>query len=101
MIDFSESYLAILMMAGIVYLTRVGGYFFGLQIRHIKRLQPILETLPGCAMMAVLVPTVRQGSAIELVGLAVVIGLMWFTNNIALATFSGLACLLIGPMLMS
>ena len=37
------------MMAGIVYLTRMGGYFVGLQLRHIKGIQPVLEALPGCA----------------------------------------------------
>ncbi len=93
--------LAIIMMAGIVYLTRVSGYFIGLQFRHIGGLRPILEALPGCAMMAILVPAVRQGDIIDFISLVVVLGMMWKTNNVVISSVLGMAILLFGDKVVS
>ncbi len=87
---------AIAMMALIVYLTRITGYFIGLQLRHIRGIQPVLEALPGCAFMAILAPAVRQGSPSEIVAMACVILIMWRSNNVVLATGVGMAVLLFG-----
>lgn len=87
---------AIAMMALIVYLTRITGYFIGLQLRHIRGIQPVLEALPGCAFMAILAPAVRQGSPSEMVAMACVILIMWRSNNVVLATGTGMAVLLLG-----
>jgi uncharacterized membrane protein len=86
---------AIAMMALIVYLTRITGYFIGLQLRHIRGIQPVLEALPGCAFMAILAPAVRQGSPSEMVAMACVILIMWRSNNVVLATGVGMAVLLL------
>jgi uncharacterized membrane protein len=100
MIDTQSVLMAIAMMAGIVYLTRLSGYFVGLQLRHIKGIQPVLEALPGCAFMAILVPAVRQGDASEIAALVCVILIMWRSNNVVLATTVGMAVLLFaGPLL--
>ena len=96
MVDTPAALTAIAMMAGIVYLTRMGGYFIGLQLRHIKGIQPVLEALPGCAFMAILAPAVRQGSSSEIVAMVCVILLMWRSNNVVLATSTGMAVLLLG-----
>ena len=87
---------AIAMMALIVYLTRITGYFIGLQLRHIRGIKPVLEALPGCAFMAILAPAVRQGSISEMIAMACVILIMWRTNNVVIATSTGLAVLLLG-----
>ncbi|MFT5811995.1 MAG: putative membrane protein [Rubritalea sp.] len=100
-IDSKEVLIAIVMIAGIVYLSRVGGYLLGLQVRHIGGLRPVLEALPGCAFMAILVPAVRQGSAIEIMALLCVIGLMWKTNSVVLATTTGMAVLVLGEPLLA
>ena len=84
------------MMAAIVYATRLGGYLVGLQLRHIVWLKPILEALPGCAFMAILVPAVRQGNAAEIVAMLCVIGLMWKTDNVVIATVVGMLVLIVG-----
>jgi len=84
------------MMAGIVYLTRITGYFIGLQLRHIRGIQPVLEALPGCAFMAILAPAVRQGSISEILAMACVVLIMWRTNNVVIATGVGMAMLLFG-----
>ena len=96
MTEQSVTLLTIAMMAGIVYLTRVSGYFIGLQFRHIGGLRPILEALPGCAMMAILVPAVRQGDIIDFISLIVVLGMMWKTNNVVISSVLGMAILLFG-----
>ncbi len=96
MVDTQSALIAIGMMSAIVYLTRAGGYFIGLQLRHIEGIKPILEALPGCAFMAILVPAARQGSISEIVALVCVILIMWRTNNVVAATGIGLAVLLFG-----
>ena len=96
MIDTPSTLTAIALMAGIVYLTRLSGYFVGLQLRHIRGIQPVLEALPGCAFMAILAPAVRQGSASEIAAMLCVILIMWRSNNVVLATGTGMAVLLFG-----
>ena len=100
MVDQTSTLIAIAMMATIVYLTRMKGYFIGLQLRHIRGIQPVLEALPGCAFMAILAPALRQGSLGEIVAMACVILIMWRSNNVAVATVTGMVLLLFaGPYL--
>ena len=96
MVDTQSTLIAIAMMAGIVYLTRVGGYFVGLQLRHIPGVQPVLEALPGCAFMAILAPAVRQGSPSEILAMLCVVLIMWRSNSVVLATGTGMTVLLLG-----
>lgn len=96
MVDANATFIAITMMASIVYLTRITGYFIGLQLRHIRGIQPVLEALPGCAFMAILVPAVRQGSISEILAMACVVLIMWRSNNVVVSTGVGMAVLLFG-----
>lgn len=96
MVDANATFVAIAMMASIVYLTRVTGYFIGLQLRHIRGIQPVLEALPGCAFMAILAPAVRQGSSSEILAMACVVFIMWRSNNVVMATVVGMVVLLFG-----
>ena len=96
MVDANATFVAIVMMASIVYLTRVTGYFIGLQLRHIRGIQAVLEALPGCAFMAILAPAVRQGSISEILAMACVMLIMWRSNNVVVATGVGMAVLLFG-----
>jgi uncharacterized membrane protein len=96
MLDQQTTLIAIALMALIVYLTRMTGYFIGLQLRHIRGVQPVLEALPGCAFMAILAPAVRQGSLSEIIAMACVIVIMWRSNNVVVATGVGMAVLLFG-----
>ena len=100
MIDQQSALIAIAMIAAVVYLTRLSGYFIGLQLRHIAGIKPVLEALPGCAFMAILAPAMRRGSASEILAMACVVLIMWKTNNVVLATGTGMAVLLFaGPYL--
>jgi uncharacterized membrane protein len=96
MVDANATLIAIAMIASIVYMTRVTGYFIGLQLRHIRGIQPVLEALPGCAFMAILVPAVRHGSISEMLAMACVVLIMWRSNNVVIATGLGMAILLFG-----
>ena len=88
--------IAIAMMALVVYLTRMGGYFIGLQLRHISGIKPILGVLPGCAFMAILVPAVRHGSLAEILSMAFLLGIMWLTNNVVVSTLLAMVILFAG-----
>ena len=96
MVETNATLIAIAMMASILYLTRITGYFIGLQLRHIRGIQPALEALPGCAFMAILAPAVRQGSISEMIAMTCVVLIMWRSNNVVLATGTGMAVLLLG-----
>ena len=96
MVESNAALLAIAAVAAIVYLTRATGYFVGLQLRHIRGIQPVLEAMPGCAFMAILAPAVRQGSISEIVAMTCVVLIMWRSNNVVLATATGMAVLLLG-----
>ena len=98
--ELNLTLVVIAMMAIIVYLTRISGYLLGLRIRHIPGIKPILETLPGCAFMAILVPAVRQGTLTEILAMACVVIVMWITDNVVIATILGICILLfLGPYL--
>ena len=88
--------IAIVMMALVVYLTRMGGYFIGLQLRHISGIKPILGVLPGCAFMAILVPAVRHGSLAEILSMTFLLGIMWLTNNVVVSTLLAMVILFAG-----
>lgn len=100
MVDQQSTLIAIALMASVVYLSRLSGYFIGLQLRHIAGIKPVLEALPGCAFMAILAPAVRRGSVSEILAMLCVVLIMWKTNNVVFATGTGMAVLLLaGPYL--
>jgi len=100
MVDQQSTLIAIALIASVVYLTRVSGYFIGLQLRHIAGIKPVLEALPGCAFMAILAPAIRQGNVSEIVAMSCVVLIMWRSNNVIFATGTGMAVLLFaGPYL--
>ena len=88
-------------MSSIVYTTRLSGYLIGLRVRHIEWLKPILEALPGCAFMALLVPAVRRGDLVELAAMICVVGIMWKTDNVVIASITGMSVLLLGQTVIS
>ena len=93
--DSVETVATILLMGLVVYLSRAGGYLLGLQVRHIGYLRPVLEALPGCALMAILAPAAWQADRVELAALACVVAIMWVTRSVVLASTLGLAILLL------
>ncbi|MCX5617070.1 AzlD family protein [Bombella sp. TMW 2.2543] len=65
--------LAILAMALVTYLTRIGGYLL-LAGRHLSpRMQAIMDLVPGCVLVAVIAPDFATGRPADLLGLAVTV----------------------------
>ena len=89
-----STYVVIVLMALVVLFTRVIGYVLGLGIRNTKLFQPVLEVLPGCAMMALIVPGLMRGSAWEVGAVLIGAGVMWKTGSVVWATLIGLALLM-------
>jgi len=93
--ELNSTIVTIVIMAALVFATRITGYIIGLRMRDIGRLQPVLEALPGCAMMALIAPAATQGSLIDLIALGTTVLIMWKTNSVVLATALGLGILLL------
>lgn len=96
MIPQGEAWLAIGLVAAVVFASRASGYFLGSWINEHGRLRRLFDVLPGCAIAAVAAPVVFQAGPVDLVALAAAAALLWFTSNIGLALASGLALLILG-----
>ncbi|NKB78001.1 MAG: hypothetical protein GKR96_13440 [Gammaproteobacteria bacterium] len=86
--------LMILLMSCVVLVTRIGGYALGLGFQKTEKLRGILEVLPGCAMMALIVPGAINGALFEIIALCLTSLTMWKTGSVAAATLLGLGILL-------
>ena len=89
-----SGWLTILAMAVVVFLTRAAGYAFGLVLPNVGRLQSVLEVLPGCAMMGLIVPGMMRGSVWEMTAVVVAGGIMWKTGSVVWATLIGISLLI-------
>ncbi len=96
MTDTASALLAIFMMGAIAFACRTSGYLIGIQFKNIQKYRPLLEALPGCALMTILVPAALKGSSLELGALAFTLTAMWFTNNVLLSSIIGISILLAG-----
>ncbi|MBX5158046.1 MULTISPECIES: AzlD family protein [unclassified Rhizobium] len=62
---------AIVLMATVTYLTRIGGYLF-LRNRALgPRLRIVMESAPGCVLITVIAPDFVTGRPADLIALAV------------------------------
>lgn len=63
--------LAILLMASVTYLTRIGGYVF-LRNRTLgPRTRIVMESAPGCVLITVIAPDFVTGHPADIIALAV------------------------------
>lgn len=95
-----SGYLAILMVALIVFSSRLGGYLLGSRIAEDGVLRRLFDVLPGCAIAAVVAPVIFRANPVEIVALAVSSALLWFTSSMGLALGVGLGLLIAGAHLM-
>ncbi|MBL4756461.1 MAG: AzlD domain-containing protein [Rhizobiales bacterium] len=96
MTDSASALIAIVMMGLIAFAFRTSGYLIGIQFKSIQRYRSLLEALPGCALMAILVPAAMKGSPLELGALACTLVVMWFSKNVLLSSIVGIGILLAG-----
>ena len=71
MMTENSAFLLIFLMSAVVLATRMGGYVLGLGFGQSRRIKGILEVLPGCAMMALIVPGAMGGTIYEVVALVI------------------------------
>lgn len=70
MID-AASFLTILLMASVTYLTRIGGYLlFGNRTLG-RRATAVMEAAPGCVLISVIAPSFVSDRPADLLALAV------------------------------
>lgn len=61
--------LAILGMALVTYLTRIGGYLLLAGRTLSPRMQAVMDLIPGCVLVAVIAPDFATGRPADLLGL--------------------------------
>lgn len=65
--------LTILLMAGVTYMTRIGGYLFLRNKTFSPRVATILESAPGCVLITIIAPDFVSGHPADLIALAITI----------------------------
>jgi len=99
--DTLAGYLAVAMMAGIVFATRLAGYLLGTRVPEGGRLRRLLEALPGCAIAAVCAPALLTAGPVQIAGIVVAWAMLWRNGNSTLALLAGLGVLLAGGHLLA
>ena len=95
----SATYWGIVLLAAVTYATRVVGYLIGTRISPQSRLYHIIQTLPGCALCAIVAPTLMNGNPLEITAIGVAIACFHWTENILGALLIGLTILIAGAHL--
>jgi len=80
--------LTIVAMAGVTYLTRIGGYMLLRNRTLSKRATAVMEAAPGCVLISVIAPDFVSEKPADLVALAITV--------LAATRFSMLPTVLIG-----
>ncbi|MGY5808200.1 AzlD family protein [Rhizobium sp. LEGMi198b] len=62
--------IAIICMAAVTYLTRIGGYVFLRNRTLSPRLRTVMENAPGCVLITVIAPGFATGRPADLITLA-------------------------------
>ena len=70
MID-ATTLLAIVLMAGVTYLTRIGGYVVLRNRRLSARATAVMEAAPGCVLISVIAPAFVSRHPADLLALAI------------------------------
>lgn len=91
-----STWLGIAVLALFTYLTRISGYLLGSRIQEGSRVHQVIQTLPGCAIAAVLAPSLIHGSPLEIT--AILSGVLYFhfTNQLLGGLAVGLVISILG-----
>ncbi|MCW5719736.1 MAG: AzlD family protein [Devosia sp.] len=65
--------LTIVLMAGATYFTRIAGYLFLRNRTLSPRLVTVMESAPGCVLIAVIAPNFVSGRPADVIALAVTV----------------------------
>jgi uncharacterized membrane protein len=87
MIDLS-AFLTILAMAMVTYLTRISGYLLLRKRALSPRLTRVLESIPGCVLIAVIAPAFATTHPSNLLSIIITILLAWRFSLLPTVIFS-------------
>ncbi|PIT58011.1 AzlD family protein [Snodgrassella alvi] len=87
MIDLS-AFLTILAMAIVTYLTRISGYLLLRKRALNPRLTRVLESIPGCVLIAVIAPAFATSHPANLLSIIITILLAWRFSLLPTVIFS-------------
>lgn len=65
--------LTIVLMAGVTYFTRIGGYLFLRNRTLSPRLAAVMEMAPGCVLITVIAPSFVSGRPSDLIALLITV----------------------------
>jgi uncharacterized membrane protein len=84
--------LAVLAMAALTYLTRVGGLWLMAHVPLTPRIERFLDALAGAVLVALLAPIVLAGDLALQAGVALAVLVMALARSGLLAVAAGVAC---------
>jgi uncharacterized membrane protein len=82
-------------MSAATYVTKAGGLWFLGRITVSDRIETGLETLPGAIIVSILGPELTGAGPAEWGGAAVVVLVMWRTENVLVALLCGVSVVLL------
>jgi uncharacterized membrane protein len=80
----------ILAMVGVTALIRVSGYWLMAHVPLTPRVRRMLDALPGCVVVATILPIVLRSGSAGMLGIAAVVVVMLLRFNEFVAVFTGL-----------
>lgn len=87
--------LAIVGMAAVTYLTRIGGFVLLRRIRPSAQVRSWLKHLPSALMVSILAPLILAGGAAEVAATVITIVVTAATGNVLLGTASGVGVVML------
>ncbi len=94
--DIWLAYLTIAMAAGIVFTMRATGILGAHFLRTGPRAQRVINSLPGCALAAIVAPAAMRGTPTDIAAVALTFGLYLWTGRTILSLAFGVALCLGG-----
>ncbi len=91
MVTESQALIAILGMAAVTYLTRIGGLWLMAAIPMSNRLERFLDAMSGTVLVSILVPATLKGDGSAAIAIAGAVFVMVVTRQSLLAVIAGVA----------
>ena len=93
-------YVSILLMALAIYVTRISGYWLASRVTFNKYVEAWLGYLPGCILISIVAPSLLTAKPLEWLAAALIIIMMWRSNNLLLAMVVGIGTVAVGRTLL-
>lgn len=94
--DQQMTLIGIAIITVVTYLTRISGYLIGTRIPEGSRLYRVIQTLPGCALSAVVAPALVHGNPLEITAICSAALFFYGTGRILSALLVGLSISIVG-----